>query len=221
MSWVFCFHCLHVFPVGRKAPEFHVFFLHLGFNSTLLKRQNRGGALPAHPGMNQCIHKFLLFKGPLLHGGKIIITMQTRKPWFAWKWSAATVVFLQEAKIYVVIICDRRISLTPPRSLLLLLTKLLLPHSTKKKSLGEQRAQQETPRASNLPSDKEDSDWASAAQAVGKHSVVKGDWLKGKGKDKGKGKGKSKGETGNWHKSARCLFFGCNNDSCFLIGDLG
>lgn len=48
---------------------------------------------------------------------------------------------------------------------------------------------------------------------------MKGDWLKGKGKDKGKGKGKSRGETEKIGINPRDVcFFGCNNDSCFLLG---
>lgn len=66
------------------------FFLTLD-DSTLLKRQNLG-ATSASGGSMQ--------PAPASRWENLIITMQTRGPWFAWKWSAATSCVLAGPNIY-------------------------------------------------------------------------------------------------------------------------
>lgn len=77
---------------------------------------------------------------PCFMVGKIIITMQTGGvPWFAWKWSAATVIsVLAGPNIYVVICCNHMWPEEyhwPHRDHFYYFLQyfLLLPHSTKKK----------------------------------------------------------------------------------------
>ena len=128
MSWVFCFHCLYTclsWLEGCGPEKFMCFFLTLD-DSTLLKRQNLG-ATSASGGSMQ--------PAPASRWEILIITMQTRGPWFAWKWSAATSCVLAGPNIYN-ICCNNMWPKNITDSTEITSTTsyfLLLPHSAKKK----------------------------------------------------------------------------------------